>query len=199
MQLILTDIDDVVLDWYSGFKQYLIKNTKIKPPHEPHNYDLSINFNIDKHTASELVNRFNASDEFFDLKPRADADYYLNLMSSGFKVVGITCGSSKYYDMGKGQVRKALNLEKYFPGVFSDVIVLPLTADKTETLNQFFPSIWVENSLDNAIKGVKCNHRTFLVDFPYNRNYTGSDITRVANWGDIYKTLEDENVKLSNG
>jgi hypothetical protein len=186
------------LDWYSGFKQYLIKNTKIKPPHEPHNYDLSINFNIDKHTASELVNRFNASDEFFDLKPRADADYYLNLMSSGFKVVGITCGSSKYYDMGKGQVRKALNLEKYFPGVFSDVIVLPLTADKTETLNQFFPSIWVENSLDNAIKGVKCNHRTFLVDFPYNRIYTGSDITRVANWGDIYKTLEDENVKLSN-
>jgi uncharacterized HAD superfamily protein len=195
MQLILTDIDDVVLDWYSEFKQYLIKNTNIKPPYEAHSYDLSINFNIDKHTASELVNKFNASDKFFDLKPRADAEHYLNLMSSEFKFVGITCGSSKYYDMEKGHARKALNLEKHFPGVFSDIVVLPLTADKTETLNQFFPSIWVENSLDNAIKGVECNHRTFLVDFPYNRSYTKSDITRVTNWADIYKILEKENVK----
>lgn len=195
MQLILTDIDDVVLDWYSGFKQYLIKNTNIKPPHEPHSYDLSVNFKIDKHSADELVNKFNASDEFFDLKPRADAGEFLNLMSSEFKFVAITCGSSKHYDLKKGQLRKALNLEKHFPGVFSDIILLPLTADKTETLKQFFPSIWVENSLDNAIKGVKCNHRTFLIDHVYNRSYTKSDITRVTNWADIYKTLEKENVK----
>lgn len=195
MQLILTDIDDVVLDWYSGFKQYLIKNTNIKPPQEPHSYDLSVNFKIDKHAASELVNKFNASDEFFDLKPCRDAEYWLNEMRSEYKFVAITCGSSKHYDLEKGHIRKAQNLEKYFPGVFSDVIVLPLTADKTLTLNQFFPSIWVENSLDNAIKGVKCQHRTFLIDYLYNRNYNKSDITRVTNWAEIFKTLENENVK----
>lgn len=195
MQLILTDIDDVVLDWYSGFKQYLIKNTNIKPPQEPRSYDLSVNFNIDKHAASELVNKFNASDEFFDLSPCRDAEYWLNEMKSMYKFVAITCGSSKYYDMEKGHIRKAQNLEKYFPGVFSDVIVLPLTADKTLTLNQFFPSVWVENSLDNAIKGLKCQHRIFLIDYLYNRNYTKSDITRVTNWAEIFKTLEKENVK----
>lgn len=195
MQLILTDIDDVVLDWYSGFKQYLIKNTNIKPPLEPQSYDLSVNFKIDKHIASELVNKFNASDEFFDLKPCRDAERWLNEMRSEFKFVAITCGSSKYYDLEKGQVRKAQHLEKYFPGVFSDIIVLPLTADKTPILNQFFPSVWVENSLDNAIKGINSNHRTFLVDYPYNRNYTKSDITRVTTWAEIFNTLEKENVK----
>ena len=194
MQLILTDIDDVVLDWYSGFKQFLVKNTNIKPPYEPHHYDLSINLKVDKHTASELVNKFNASDEFYDLKPCRDAGRLLPMMTSEYKFVAITCGSSKYFDLEKGHVRKAQNLEKYFPGVFSDIIVLPLTADKTETLKNFFPSVWVENSLDNAIKGINCNHRTFLVDYLYNRNYNNTDITRVKTWAEIFKTLEKENV-----
>lgn len=191
MQLILTDIDDVVLDWYSGFKQFLIKNTNIKPPHEPFNYDLSINLNVDKHTASELVNRFNASDEFYDLKPCRDAADLLPVMSSEYKFVAITCGSSKYFDLNKGYIRKAQNLEKYFPGVFSDIIVLPLTADKTETLKQFYPCNWVENSLDNAIKGVECNHKTFLVDYPYNRNHNKTDIVRVNTWTEIKKHLTE--------
>lgn len=194
MQLILTDIDDVVLDWYSGFKQFLAKNTNIKPPEVAHNYDLSVNLNVDKHTASELVNKFNASDDFYDLKPCRDAEHWLPMMTSEYKFVAITCGSSKYFDLKVGQVRKAQNLEKYFPGVFSDVIVLPLTADKTETLKQFFPSVWVENSLENAIKGAKCDHRTFLFDYPYNRNYNETNITRVTNWAEIFKTLEKENV-----
>lgn len=194
MALILTDIDDTVLTWYSEFTKWLYARKQLKSPSIPNIWRLGELLGLSEDEADALVQEFNMSEEFFNLTPCRDAEVYLSKLSEQHRIIGITSGSSKHMEHSLTWRRRADNLEKHFPGVFSDLIVLPLHGDKKPILDQYYPSYWVEDSLHNALKGLESNHEVFLIDCEHNRHYDKGDMLRVNDWADIYNRLENSDV-----
>lgn len=192
MALILTDIDDTVLTWYKEFNQWLLKHKNFKAPENPLTWKLGKILGISETDADELVQEFNASEEFFNLKPCLSSQEYLPMLSQNHKIIGITSGSSNKINIEITKALRAANLERYFPGVFTDLYVLPLHGDKKPILNSFYTSLWVEDSGINAVKGLEAGHDVFIIDCPHNRDFNHSGMTRVKDWSDIYKILENE-------
>ena len=190
MSLILTDIDDTVLTWYDEFRIWLNNSKGIEAPANPQFWKLGKTLSMSEDAADQLVHEFNASNEFFDLKPCLRSQEYLTLLSQTHKIVGITSGSSNKMDLKTTKALRAANLERYFPGVFSDLYVLPLLADKKPILESFYQSIWVEDSGRNAVKGLESGHTTFLIDCPHNGDYNNYKMIRVTDWSDIHNELE---------
>jgi uncharacterized HAD superfamily protein len=93
--------------------------------------------------------------------------------------------------MDRTRALRAENLERVFPGVFEDLIVLPIHGDKLPVLNQFFPCYWVEDSARNALKGIEAGHEVFLMDCEHNRHVNHANVTRVQDWTDIVNRLEN--------
>ena len=190
MALILTDIDDTVLTWYREFAKWLFTTKGIKAPTSEETWALGERLGISEDHADQLVNEFNASGEFFDLKPCRKSEVYLPMLAVDHKVIGITSGSSNLMDIETTKALRAANIERYLPNVFSDLIVLPLHGDKKPYLEQYYPSYWVEDSLSNAVKGLEAGHVVYLMDVPHNKTQN-SDLRKVRDWADIYDDIQN--------
>jgi len=189
MALILTDLDDTVLDWTNPFFSFLKTKTNIVSPTHILHQQLGESLGISEIDADELTHIFNTSDEFFNLPPYADAYDVLDYLSNNHRFVGITSGSSSKMDIKETQRRRMDNLEKHYPGIFSDLIVLPLHGDKSEALNKFYPCYWIEDNFHNALKGIHAKHEVFLIDRPNNAHYQDERVKRVKTWSEIQKYL----------
>lgn len=189
MKTILTDIDHVVLvhgdafvDWLSKYKCQKFKDVNWR------NYKNFEDFlNTDSDLAYKIVNEFNTSKFFGELKPGYKSEEVIpKLYNNGYKFVAITaCGDSdKIADL------RRKNLETYFPGIFRDLICVNRSSDKRKYLESYDSSIWVEDTYSNAIMGYECGHTSFLIDHYHNQD-CGDDehIIRVNDWEDIEKYL----------
>ena len=142
-------------------------------------------------TANSLVEQFNKTKYFADLKPCYKSDIVIpRLHKEGFKFVGITaCGNNPE----TVKLRKQ-NIEKYFNGMFEDIICVNKCVDKKHYLQKYNKSIWVEDSYKNAKMGSDLGHKTFLVKHKHNEELHKKDynnkITIVDDWEDIEYNLK---------
>ena len=191
MSLILTDIDHVVLSHADSFKDWLIKYKnksfeKCGDWRDHNNFEEWLD--IDHEKGMMLVNSFNRSKYFADLKPICKSETVIpRLHSEGFKFIAITaCGNSEEIYNGRKE-----NLQKYFPDIFEDLICVNRCSDKKYYLEQYDQAIWVEDSYNNAVLGRDCNHQTFLMDYYFNRDKgCMKNITRVSDWEEIEKHIK---------
>lgn len=189
--MILTDVDGVLLDWFSGFRAWL-KTRGIRPVEsgDPSSWDMTEwlpNLNV-----QELIMQFNASPDFANIPAYPDAVLYLRkLHKMGHPIVAITsCSADKVtYDM------RWDNLQALFGAIFADLICLPLMTSKVPILLTYPPRAdtwWIEDSLHGAQAGVDVGHQTFLIDRRYN---IGKDVhrsvTRVEGWEEIYERIKN--------
>ena len=183
--MILTDVDGVLLDWFGGFRDFLLwKGIEVENAFEP--ADWSMVGYVNHPNIQGLIAEFNSSPEFGELMAYADALITLqNLHAQGHEVVAITSCSA---DPAVHAMRLK-NLESEFGFKFKDLICLPLMKSKTAVLSQYTPNpgtIWVEDSLHGAQSGVETGHKTFLINRRYNVGHeTNRAVVRVDNWFDI--------------
>ena len=193
MKTFLTDIDGVVLNWLDSFYDYLetyhgVVATTRKPDDF---YAVGATVGLSEDEIFKHVTVFNDTcPDFCDLKPYPHALKNIQMLKDrGHKFVAITSASAAI----KRRIARRDNLDRYFPGVFSDVHCLALREDKSEYLEAYPNSFWVEDLLSNAAKGVDAGHTTFLISHPYNRGKVPAGykkhITRVRGWGHIAKTI----------
>lgn len=191
-KLILTDADGVLFDWVTGFNEWMEGKGWNRLPDYEYHYTIENWYNISHDHAMELVSQYNSSAAIGFLPPYLDSVEYVKKLHNiyGYKFVVITAmGHDKYAK----QLRRR-NLVDLFGDVFDDVFVVDLLHSKKNVLEQYQPTIWIEDKPSAAEEGKALGHRTYL--FEHGHNYhmqTTPGITRVASWKEVYDSIVSEN------
>lgn len=181
---VLTDIDDVLLDWFGGFRQYCqAKKIKMKPGYPSTWY---LGDHVETNDILRLIDVFNNSVPFGFLTPIPGAVSRIQkLKKDGFKIVGISACT----DVPKSVERRKRNLLTTFGDCFEDIICLSLGNTKKGTLKRFPPSIWIEDKWEGAIEGIEFGHDPIILTKPYNAKFSHPEIQRAENWEEIYELV----------
>ena len=181
-KLILTDVDGVMLDWETGFHDWM--ETKGFVRNAIASYDMHIVYNQRKEHVKELVREYNNSAWMCCLKPLRDAvDGVKMLADAGYRFGAITSLSLDPY---AGQLREE-NLKMHFGDVFEFVTCLDTGADKDEALLPYKGSgmWWLEDKPSNAQLGADLGLKSLLVRHEHNGYFDSDGVTKVDNWAQI--------------
>jgi hypothetical protein len=180
-----------------GFRDWLCQKHKIATDGDrPQQWDLSIWLNLSPNETRLLVEEFNASDDFrfipvVDGAARAvralrDDGWTINVVSS--------CGD----DPGTTRARRwALAIMTYLISasnndpIFSNIICLPLHADKEPILRGLPPGVWVEDNHNGALQGLRAGHAPFMLRQPHNREWEKLSPLSVK-WFDSWEEISRE-------
>jgi hypothetical protein len=193
--MILTDVDDVCLNYIEGFRIFAERVLGRKILGLPDQWDMSnwLGLNSEQE-ATDLVHQFNHGEpEFGMLPPLAEAEKYIPQLSKHCNIVAITCCST---DPTPVALRNK-NLERVFgKGVFSEVICQPLGTRKVHNLSIFKDCnviAWVEDKAEAAVDGASMGYRSFLMEQSHNKKYrdenTNSPLVFVKSWKDIANVI----------
>lgn len=185
-KIFLTDADGVLLDWSQGIIKYIQNNY-------PHiNLDFSdYGFGIDRKSLDKIVDEFNVSSDFANLKALNDAVEYVHTIADlGYKFVVITTCLATEQSVGTEYMR-VKNLETVFgSGIFSDVYCLPIGTSKMLTLQKYKPTFWVDDKLKHSIDGAKAGHESFQMVHAYNeKDIRPDNIIAVRSWKEIHEYI----------
>jgi hypothetical protein len=183
-KLILTDIDGVVLDWATGFENYLSEHHNIEIV-DPTQYTAHLRWNGTREQLKTLTWHFNMSSWMADLEPFRDSvDVIKKLGEEGWRFIAIT---SMHVDQ-KAHALRVQNLKKLYGDVWQDVICLATGADKDEALLPWKDSgyVWIEDKFSNARLGADMGLDSLLMRHEHNAKFDDSRITKVDNWQQIY-------------
>lgn len=190
---VLVDVDDVLLHWTDGFRNYLKSKGIITTSKHPKEWDLT---HWVGREALPFIEEFNHSEEFGKLEADLEAISSLQyLHGRGFPIHAITsCTDDK-----AAAVRRMTNLECHFGSIFEEVICLPLRGSKIDALRRYQRgSFWVEDKLENAIDGARVGHRALLIDKPHNQGGDHPQVTRCEGWGKISGIILTETIDAIN-
>lgn len=170
--LILTDVDDVCLNWIAGFRMYASRVLGHKITGLPQSWDMSEWLGVaTSDEATAMVNDFNHGKwEFGCLPPVADAEKWLPRLAKDHDIIAITCCST---DPATVALRRA-NLYHVFGDIFQDVICQPLGTNKTTNLLKHGHRnvvAWVEDKAEAAMHGHKVGYRSFLMHQDHNKKH----------------------------
>lgn len=181
---LLLDVDDVLLDWYSGFERYM--NHLGFHSNGDTCYDLSKRFDTTRKEMEKIIKQFNKRWEFGTLNPMPYAKESLKkLKKHGYTFVAISSCST---DPTTIALRKA-NLYWIFGDVFKAVHCINLGESKETHLADYNPTWWVEDKFENAAAGLKYNHKPILMTRPSNKDAEHEGVIRCDDWKQIYNTI----------
>jgi FMN phosphatase YigB (HAD superfamily) len=187
-KLILTDIDETILDFTTAFGTWVTAQGHTAKSALRENYNLATTFGITDVEAIKLIEEFHHEGEgFANLAPEPCAALVLpRLYAAGYRFVAITaCVSTP-------EIKEArvANLEKAFGFAWEDCHCVGLRGSKAEALARYEPTIWVEDNFNHALYGAHVlGHRTFLVERGYNVTLNDPAITRVKDWHEIEEAI----------
>lgn len=195
-KLILTDCDDVLLNWADAFEDFILKEYGIAKLHEK-TYDVKHQYSLEEYDYDSwpLIKHFNESANIAFLEPYKDSVEYVKKLHAqyGYKFVVITSFGQHEAAL---KLRK-MNLNNIFGNVFKDII--SLDSDKMPTLKNYSGTnyFWIEDKLKNALMGLDVGLRPVLMTREHNESYINnpyeknSYIHRVHCWRDIYNHIRD--------
>lgn len=186
-KIILTDIDETVLDFTTPFEKWLVGKGWSLRGHMRDNYDLTKILDIDVDAVMLLIEEFHTvAPEFENLEPEPCAGVILpRLKAEGYRFIGITAA----VDTEHVRQRRLRNLNAAFGFEWDDCICVGLRQPKSHILEQYAPAIWVDDNFNHAVGGAEVGHRTFMQSHGYNAGLSHPLVTRVADWHEIYRLM----------
>jgi len=186
---ILTDADGVLVDWLTGFGEYMAARGFVRKPNTDHEYvigkryeDLSIS---DGHA---IVHEYNNSSAIRNMPPMPGAQENIAaLAEEGYTFTVITSLS----DQPHARDNRIHNLETHFGKIFNDVICIKTGRPKVKVLTQWKDTglLWVEDHPNNAVDGHTLGLSPVLIAHEQNAEFNHPEIPVVSGWADIYKML----------
>lgn len=190
MKVILTDIDDTVLQFAYSFEKWAVEQkgyTLKQSIRDGGTIEDALGCSRDD--VDSLVIEFSTNPTYFGvIPPEADALAVIPLLHNmGYKFVAI---SSCVDGPEVTEVRRK-NLREVFGFEWHDVHCVGLLAPKNNALQQYQSAWWIEDNAKNAILGDQLGHKSFLLDRPYNRvNFdTPHDVSFVNSWHDVFEAI----------
>ena len=185
MKKIITDCDGVLLDWAFAFDVWMREQGYFRLPNTDHFFNQSQRYGIDEQEALTKVHEFNQTGALGYIPAFKDSvEYVTRLGREGWRFDVVTMiGKDKYAH----RLRK-INLQHLFGDVFDEIYCAgDFRKPKKEILQSKYSGtnyMWIEDRIDYAIDGQEVGLKTYLMDWPYNREgWTGP---RVKNWKEIY-------------
>lgn len=187
MTIILTDIDDTILNCGDGLQQFLEEECGLTTTERlSDHHNISKLYNVSVEESLVLVKRFHQSSWMARLSPLPCAVVVLpELYKRGYRFVAITACLNEPETVA---ARKA-NLLNVFGFEWEAIHCLGMVPSKRETLALYQPSIWIDDLAKHAEDGADLGHRSFLIDKPYNQSLQNSSVIRVKDWHEIAKLL----------
>lgn len=153
----VTDVDGVLLCWFSGVKKYLQENNypedKIKMME---NLVFTTNFiNAEdifgKGNVVDKINEFNSS-EFIRMLPilQKEAIQVLNKISKSHQIIALTCLGTEEHQ----KIKRTENLINTYGKIFSDVICIGINESKEDYLRDLNKNNMVKAYIDDRYKHV---------------------------------------------
>lgn len=176
--LILTDIDETVLQFANPFHQWMNSRGYRSNGSLRDNYCMQKTFDISREEVDKQLTAFaNETDWLSNLPPEDCAATVLpSLHKKGFQFVGITAIDHAFHD------QRLDNLERVFGFRFLALHCIGFGASKREALGSYPKGIWVEDHPQHASDGADIGHRSFLLNRAYNLTAEVSNVTRVDDW-----------------
>lgn len=189
-KMILTDVDETLLNWSGGFKAFASKKLNRPIRGQSGDWDMSGWLGTTKAEAEAMVTEFNEGDFLFGtLKPLPHAKAAVKtLADKGYSFVAITsCSPSPITHA----LRKA-NLYNVFGDVFTEVVCLALGESKLPHLKRFGPAHWVEDKFSNAIHGLEAGHTSYMIRAHHNLKFEAekAPLNWVNDWREIIPKVE---------
>lgn len=185
MKKIITDCDGVLLDWAFAFDVWMREQGYFRLPNTDRYFSQAKRYGIDEKEAFDQINLFNQTGALGFIPAYKDSvEYVTRLAREGWRFDVITMiGKDKYAH----RLRK-INLQHLFGDVFDEIHCSgEFTESKKGVLEKYKGSglVWIEDRVDYAIDGDEMGLKTYIMDWPYNREYEGR---RVSSWKEIYDT-----------
>lgn len=193
-KLILTDCDGVLVNWNSGFHEFMKKKNIVKVPDTDGEYSLSIRYGLSTKQKREFVKEFNESSHIEHLEPFADSVNYVKLLSKlDFRFIVI----SSLSDDPTARKYRVKNLTKIFGNVFDDIICIEMGSNKFNTLINWADTgyFWIEDHMAQAEAGYEVGLRPILIEHSYNKHYQTDLFPKVSHqhpWQDIFKIITEK-------
>lgn len=108
-----------------------------------------------------------------------------NLSKNGWYIVGYSKASS---DLSRSILRRA-NLELLFPDVFDELFVLKRDANVYSLLKDYDDAICVTSTVSGAQASAQVGHATYLMQHPWNSNFSDLSARKFKNWKSIEEVL----------
>lgn len=184
MPLILTDIDETLLNYIRPFRQWMEdKGHKPVLPYESV-YDLGLIFGLEEDVIIQCIADFCYTPEFKAL-PALDCSKQIlpRLHNEGFRFVAITAT----VDSPEVREIRLRNLSDQFGFEFEDCFCTGLRLPKTPFLEKYKGKneFWVEDNFQHAADGASMGHKTFLLNRDYNNSFEHGAIHRIDDWHEI--------------
>lgn len=190
-KVILTDCDDVLVDWLGSFEKFMERKEYVKVPNTEHEYSFAVRYNISSLKASELVKEFNESSHIEHLLPFLDSSKYVKKLGYlGFKFIVVT----SLGEHPESRTKRIKNLESIFGKVFEDVHCVSLGGSKEHVLKNWADSgyFWIEDHMRHAEAGHELGLRSVLIRRPHNSHYK-TDLFPIVGmenpWKEIYELI----------
>ena len=188
MKKLILDCDGVLLDWGYAFEVWMADQGNIKLPDTDKYFNMAKRFGISNDESYEKVIEFNNTGVLGYLPAYKDAvEYVTRFKREGWSIEVISMiGPDKYAN----RLRK-MNLIRLFGDIFDYIYCAGhFTQPKKDLLAERYKDsnyIWVEDRLDYAQQGLEIGLDTYVMDHPYNREWTGK---RIQNWKELYDTTQ---------
>ncbi|MDX5369232.1 MAG: hypothetical protein LPL29_07620 [Alphaproteobacteria bacterium] len=180
---VVLDVDDVLLDWFGGFRAWLWMEHGISPVgiSHPAAWDMSDVYpGLGRAKIVGLIRDFNRSDAFGELTPKPyaeDAIAGLRSFYPGERIVALT--SSGLHP--KTVKLRAHSLERFD---LDELHIVPIGDSKADHLERLFEpgSLYVEDNHMHAADGLHIGYDTLIFDYPHNRNFKDERLMRARCW-----------------
>lgn len=185
---VILDVDDVLLDWSTGFRTYVSWKYQAKPvKDQPDSWHLSEYFGVSSEVVHQWVRDFNSSSHFSLLAVLPGAQHAIaEFVKGDHPLIAVSsCWGNMYTP-----ILRQTNLLHHFGNAFSEIICLPLGADKQPCLTGIDEGVWVEDNYTNALAGHQVGHKTFMMRRSHNRSLESGSIPEIE-WIDSWKPVID--------
>lgn len=194
-KIILTDADGVLVDWNTGFANWMASKGLPQKPNTEDEYSMAIRHGITTHEAHELIKEFNEGPAISDLKSFADSIPFVNKIANlGFRFIVVTSISSH----PNAKIHRTQNLKSLFGDVFDDIHCIEMGASKANILLENWADtgyFWIEDHMRQAEAGWEAGLKTVLINHPYNRHFVTDLFPRVSYespWEEIFNMVRKE-------
>lgn len=182
-KLFLTDCDEVLLDWFTGLREYM----DIHYPGTP--LDISrYSLGLPKEFSEKVVDEYNASPYFENIPHLRDSiEYVKRIKDLDYKFVAITtCLGNE----DTRRMREQNLVDLFGRDTFHEVHCLKIGTSKLHTLQKYEPTYWIDDKLKHCESGVKAGHTSFQMIHEYNQADARPDsVIPVRTWQDIYEYI----------
>jgi FMN phosphatase YigB (HAD superfamily) len=188
-KILLTDIDDTLLHFGHQFEEWLKEHKNFQPVqrllevfHIPSWLDIA------QEQADNLIHEFCNHTELYSTLPvYFDAlEVVPTLYQEGWRIEAITAVPDHKWVRESRQ----RNLQAHFGDIFSGLHLTGWERNaKRATLEQFEPTIFVEDAAHHAEVAAEVGHTVLMFDRKYNSHVEHENVIRVQDWRDVYRYI----------